>query len=160
MKAIIIFGPQGSGKGTQADLLAKKFGFITFADFMIGNPREKKEEIIQTIEFAKKLDPDYVQYSVFTPYPKTELYRRGIKEGLFNDFWLEYAKNPTADFKPRLWEENFTKEELNYWVSFAYKDFYMRPQYILKSLFRTKSIRELAEKAIAAIKLACIRGLK
>ncbi len=145
---------------SRAFALAKKFGFITFADFMIGNPREKKEEIIQTIEFAKKLDPDYVQYSVFTPYPKTELYRRGIKEGLFNDFWLEYAKNPTADFKPRLWEENFTKEELNYWVSFAYKDFYMRPQYILKSLFRTKSIRELAEKAIAAIKLACIRGLK
>src|SRR5690349_21827506 len=25
---IIVFGPQGSGKGTQADLLSEKFGFI------------------------------------------------------------------------------------------------------------------------------------
>lgn len=139
--------------------LAKKYGFITYADFMIGNPKERKEELLETLNFAKKINPDYVQYSVFTPYPNTELYRRGIKDGMFNDFWLEFAKNPTKDFVPKLWEENFTKEELNYWISYAYKDFYMRPKYIIKNLYKTRSFRDLFSKAQAGVKLFFIKGL-
>lgn len=30
MKAVIIYGPPGSGKGTQADLLVRRFGFVHF----------------------------------------------------------------------------------------------------------------------------------
>ncbi|MFH0892338.1 MAG: radical SAM protein [Candidatus Falkowbacteria bacterium] len=145
---------------SQAFAMAKKYRFVTYADFMIGNPGEGREELMQTFAFAKEIDPDYVQYSVFTPYPNTALYRRGIKEGLFGDFWLEYAKNPTNNFMPRLWEEYFTKEELNYWISFAYKDFYLRPKYILKSLFKIESFRDLLNKINAAIKLIFIKGLK
>jgi anaerobic magnesium-protoporphyrin IX monomethyl ester cyclase len=144
----------------QAFSLAKKHGFATYADFMIGNPKEGKEELMETLNFAKKIDPDYAQYSVFTPYPNTALYRRGIEEGLFDDFWLKYAKHPTKEFLPRLWEENFTKEELNNWVAIAYKDFYMRPKYIIKNLFKTKSFRDLWTKARAAFKLFFIKGLK
>jgi len=29
-KVVIIFGPPGSGKGTQAELLARKFNFVHF----------------------------------------------------------------------------------------------------------------------------------
>jgi anaerobic magnesium-protoporphyrin IX monomethyl ester cyclase len=144
----------------EAFAFAKKYKFVTYADFMIGNPKEGKEELLATFAFAKKISPDYVQYSVFTPYPNTELYRIGIREGRFGDFWLEYAKNPIKDFMPHLWEENFTKEELNHWIGYAYKDFYMRPKYILKNLLKTRSFRELANKASAGIKLLFIKGLK
>lgn len=52
MKAIIIFGPQGSGKGTQADLIAKKldlFHFDTgqYLRTLLYNPALQSDKIIQ-----------------------------------------------------------------------------------------------------------------
>lgn len=50
--AVIIFGPQGSGKGTQAELLAKKFDFFRFdsGDYLrklLYDPKLQKNKIIQ-----------------------------------------------------------------------------------------------------------------
>jgi len=52
MKAVIIMGPQGSGKGTQADLLAKKLNLFHFdsGQYLRGilyDPESKKDKIIQ-----------------------------------------------------------------------------------------------------------------
>jgi len=52
MKAIIIFGPQGSGKGTQADLIARKldlFHFDTgsYLRDLLYNPALQNDKIIQ-----------------------------------------------------------------------------------------------------------------
>ncbi len=145
---------------TKAFKLAKKHGFITYADFMIGNPKEGKTELMETFKFAKKINPDYIQYAVFTPFPNTELYRRGIKEGRFNDFWLDYAKNPRENFMPKLWGEHFTEEEINYWISYAYKDFYIRPSYIIKNLFKIRSFPDLINKINAGVRILFIKGLK
>jgi len=51
-KAVILFGPPGSGKGTTAYLLSKKFGFINFDTGqhlreMLYNPEFQKNKIIQ-----------------------------------------------------------------------------------------------------------------
>jgi len=42
------------------------------------------------------------------PYPATELYDIALEKQLIQkDVWLEFAKNPSRDFVPPLWEENF-----------------------------------------------------
>jgi radical SAM superfamily enzyme YgiQ (UPF0313 family) len=79
----------------------------TLAYFMIGNPGEDRTKALKTIAFAKELDPDYVHFSVLTPFPATPLYEMGLKQGRFKtDHWAEFARNPEVAFTPPLWEEN------------------------------------------------------
>jgi hypothetical protein len=81
------------------------------------------------------------------------LYKLGLDKGLFNDFWQEFAENPSSDFIPKFWEEHLSKEELIYLLNYAYKRFYLRPSYILKRLFKLKSKKDFFYKAKACIKL-------
>ena len=51
-KAVIIYGPPGSGKGTQADLLVRKFSFIHFdtgryIEALLRSPEAKKDPILR-----------------------------------------------------------------------------------------------------------------
>jgi len=136
----------------------KSAGISTYTDFMIGNPGETMEEIMETIEFARTIDPDYVHYSITTPYPRTELYRQALEKGVIEkDYWREFAKNPSEDFKIRYWEENFTAEELESLIDKAYRSFYLRPGYLLKSMGKLGSLGELKRKAKAGLSLLKIR---
>ena len=75
--------------------MTKEVGITTLAYFMIGSPRETKSQILETIKFAKKLKPDFVHFSVTTPFPATPLYYMGLEKGqLKSDYWREFAKNP------------------------------------------------------------------
>ena len=51
-KAVIIYGPPGSGKGTQADLLARKFNFIhldtgRYLESLLRSPKAKTDPILK-----------------------------------------------------------------------------------------------------------------
>ena len=55
--------------------------------FIIGNPEDTKETIIQSIEYAKYLPSLYSQFSAFTPYPGTPAYNE------FKDILLKKLEN-------------------------------------------------------------------
>lgn len=115
--------------------LTKKIGLEVLAYFMIGSPTETKGDILQTIKFAKKLNPDFTHITITTPFPATDLYRLGLEQKVLPyDYWQEFAQNPRADFSPYLWEENLKKEELLQLLQYAYRSFYFRPKYILRKL--------------------------
>ncbi|MDI6735931.1 MAG: radical SAM protein [bacterium] len=134
--------------------LTKEVGFITYADFMIGSPTETRQEILETIRFAQKLAPDFVQFSITTPYPNTDLYQLGLEKKIFKeDFWLKFVQNPTKDFKPQIFNENLTYDELVDLLNYAYKGFYVRPKFILKRLLSIKSTKEFCRYARAGLRL-------
>ena len=54
----------------------KELGILTVAYFMIGNPSETEEEIKETINFCKEIEPDMIQVAFFTPYPGSEFFRQ------------------------------------------------------------------------------------
>ena len=134
--------------------MTREAGIKTLAYFMIGSPRETKSQILKTIELAKELNPDFVNFSVVTPYPATPLYYMGLQEGqLKTDYWREFAQSPSKDFVPELWEEHLSREELMTLLNYAYKSFYVRPAYIMRELFDVKSIDEFKRKLKAGLKV-------
>jgi radical SAM superfamily enzyme YgiQ (UPF0313 family) len=132
----------------------RRHGMKTLAYFMIGNPGEDRAMALKTIEFAKELDPDFVHFSVLTPFPATAIYYKALEDGRFDhDYWAEFAKNPTPDFKPRLWEEHMDREELISLLKHAYKSFYLRPKIVMKNMSYTHSPVDLFRKARVGLKM-------
>lgn len=134
--------------------LTKKIGIQTAAYFMIGSPQETREDILKTIKFMKKLNPDYTHITITTPYPATDLYIMALKEGIApRDYWAEFAKNPNPDFHPPAWEKELSRNELFRLLKKAYRSFYLRPNYIAKRIIKLKSVDELMKKTKAALNL-------
>ncbi len=132
----------------------KERGITTLGYFMIGNPTETKAQAIETIEFACKLPADFIHLSVATPFPATELYRMGFRENLYKeDYWKEFSRNPHPDFKPKLWTEVMSEEELINLMQWGYRRYYMRAGYIFKRVLDVRSWAEFQRKAKAGIRL-------
>ena len=134
--------------------LTQKIGIKAEAYFMIGAPSETKKDVLETIEFMKKINPDYVHITIATPFPATDLYRLGLEQGVLPfDYWQKFAENPTSSFKPLFWEKELSREELILLLKKAYRSFYLRPNYIFKKIIQLKSWKDLLKKAKAALKL-------
>ncbi len=141
-------------KAKQAFQMSSRLGITTLAYFMIGSPTETSEDILETIKLAKTLKPDFVNFTITTPYPATDLYYLGLQKGILPyDYWQEFAKNPKENFIPLFWEENLNKKELENLLKKAYSSFYWRPGYIWKTLKKIKSFGDLWRKTNAALKL-------
>lgn len=139
----------------QALAWTKRAGISTYADFMIGAPGETREEILETIQFARKLQLDYAHFSITMPLPKTVLYVQALQQGVLkHDVWREYVLNPVEGFHPPYWEETFDRAELEALLRHAVKTFYFSPGYVLRSLTRLRSTGEFLRKARAGLKLA------
>ncbi len=129
-----------------------------FAYMMIGIPHETKEEMFATVDFAKKLQPDYAQFSICTPYPKVELYYQMLEEGIVpEDYWQKFAENPTPDFKIRFWNKDFTEEELRKIQDDCHARFYRSPTYIMKQITQLRSWSDFTAKARMGTKILTSR---
>ena len=134
--------------------MAKKSGIVTFAYFMLGSPGETALDIKKSIKLAKKIDADFVQFLITTPFPATDLYKLGIERGILKgDFWREFSANPSGKFVPQWWTENFSPQELETWQRKAHLKFYYRPTYIIRQLFKVQSFKEFRRKARAALRI-------
>ena len=134
--------------------MAAERGITTFAYFILANPTETREQIKQTVVFAKALRADFVEFSAMLPCPGTEVYQMGLEKGLLrNDYWREFAGNPRRDFTPMLWEETLTRDEILKLLDWAFKSFYGRPLYLLRQLSKVRSWSELHRQARAGMKL-------
>lgn len=132
----------------------KKAGIKIHATFMFGSIGETKETIRQTIDFAKKLNPDTAQFPICMPYPGTEFYSLCVKYNwlvkLFNKDWSDFY---SATNKAVVKYDNLEPEDLEEAVKTAYREFYFRPKYILKKLFLIRSVSELTETMKSAFNL-------
>lgn len=124
---------------------AKKVGMQTTLHFIIGLTGETKETIDETLEFAKKLDPDYAQFYCAVPYPGTEFSEYAKKQGWIREApWEKYEQVYSILDRPGL-----SAEEVMEARSRAYKEFYVRPIKILKHVKNIRSWKALKATALA-----------
>ncbi len=123
-----------------ADTIRAAFnhGIYTYGNFMIGLPTETADETVATIELAKRLDLDYAIFGIFAPLGGSEFYDEGLNQGRFGDFWQEFVKSPETSIQDGSW----TRADMDRYYGIlldAYKQFYLRPSYMLRRLIRTDS---------------------
>jgi radical SAM superfamily enzyme YgiQ (UPF0313 family) len=113
--------------------LCKETSIQAWCSFILGLPSETEKETWKTINFAIELDPEYVQFPIFMPWPGTQIYDIAKKKGVIIDenlsdytAWDKVVYKPRADRDPK---------ELQKTVQKGYRKFYLRPKYILRKTF-------------------------
>lgn len=110
--------------------LCKEVGIQSWCSFILGLPSETEVESRQTINFALELDPEYVQFPIFMPWPGTAIYDIAKKHGvIINENLGDYTAWDKAVYKPT---PDRDPEEVRRTVQKGYRRFYLRPKYIVK----------------------------
>ena len=142
-------------KITEAFKWCRELGILTVADYIIGLPHERSVvDIENSINFLIGLDPDYAQVSVLKLYPNTAMYDSAVEKCVIKPGrWQQFALNPTTGFIVDHWDEHLDLGTLVRMQKHAYRRFYFRPRYIMRSVLKTRSIYELYSKIFGALKL-------
>ncbi len=127
---------------TRAILFSKKYGIRAMGFFMVGNPGDTLQSVRNSIEFAKKLDLDYIQVCRSIAKPGTQLDKEMIQK-TGRDFWREHiAGTPMKARLPAPWSL-LTELEKELLTKEFYLRFYFRPGLMGKRLFQLRSFAEL-----------------
>lgn len=116
--------------------LAKKAGLETECYFMLGNPTEREDDIKKSIDFAIKLNPDYVKFAITIPLPGTTMFDEMLTKGQIKTRnWSKY--NFSTSPKELYEHDTLPWETIDKYNDISYRKFYFRPQYILKMAYKT-----------------------
>lgn len=109
---------------------AKKYKMRTIGHFILGLPGSSEKTEQQSINFAKKLKLDFVQFYIATPFPGSEFYKKVQENNWFKDKnWEKVEQGSVAISYP-----NFPSERIHYMRRKAYLSFYLRPSAIYRGL--------------------------
>lgn len=116
--------------------LTKKAGLSVAGSFVFGMPEESRETIKETLDFAKELNADYVQFVLASPFPGTDFFKF-VKEHnlLLIDSWsdLDGTKGLIANTL------YLKRDELQGLIRRAYLSYYTSPKVIYANV--TNSIK-------------------
>lgn len=145
----------------QAFKMTKEVGIITFAYFMLGVPMDTIDTINRSIDFAIKLNPDFVVFSPFMNLPGTETYDYSLKKNILKtDIWRDYisGKVDKVETNSIYLLENIDAETMRKTAFNAYRRFYFRPRKLLEIVSRIRSLDEFMRAANVGISI--LRGVK
>ncbi len=122
-------------------MLTKKTGITIRGFFMLGLPCETIKESWQTINFAKKLDPLWAQFTITIPYPGTPLFKQLKEQGQIRHFnWSYYNTwGGWADKDIPFVPQGREPSEIKKLQKQALISFYLRPGKLLRFLREVRS---------------------
>ena len=94
--------------------------------FILGFPTDKEKTMDNTINYAKKLNTTYAQFSVWTPYPGTPIYNEYKDKIITNSY--EECDQYNLIYKHKSLNKNIVRKYLDK----AYRTYYFRIRWVLK----------------------------
>lgn len=128
--------------------LCQEMGIKTLGFFLIGAPGDTRATVRETLQFAKSLDLDYVQFSKCLAKPLTPLWKEFVRTS-GRDYWSDWILGKEIDRElPRQWTA-LTNKEIGKLAKWAYIKYHFRLSYIFKHIIRLRSFEEFRRKFYA-----------
>jgi len=125
---------------------ARKLKFTIHGCFMFGAPAETRESCRRTIDFAKSLPMDTVQFSGICAYPGTEIYNWVKEKGyLVPKGWTEWV-GPDYEQTTLINYPQLAKAEIDAFIDIGLREFYLRPTQIARMFFYINNFSDLVRK--------------
>lgn len=114
---------------------AKEVGLKVFGFYLIGLPWEKRSNLDETKNMIFKINADFIEIHIATPYHGTDLYNIASKEGLVDETVLgkDYFNSPTIGTK------YLSIKELEDYKKKIILSYHLRFGYICKKVFESIS---------------------
>ena len=123
----------------EAVRLCHDAGIEVVAHSVLGFPCDTRETILETIEFMKDLRVDFAQFYCAVPFPGSELHETARANGWINtDDWTMFEQNFSVLDMPNLRAADIMELRRK-----AYRDFYMRPIMVLRTLRRLRTVAQV-----------------
>lgn len=136
-----------------AIILLKKVGIEPKVNILLGaSPLQTEKDIKWTVEVLKTLDIDFVSFGVVAPHPSIDFYKIVKENGWFatpSKDWV--GVDPYTEAIVNF--PDMPHERLEKLVRWCYKEYYLRPSYILKRLKKVRSLNELFKNMGIAFRL-------
>lgn len=144
----------GTNVGEAAVNRLKDYGINCVGAFLVGEPNETKAQAEQTIEFARRVDPEWAQFTIFTPLPGTDSWAK-MKDTVKTKDWRMYDCTHAVFDSPHM-----TGKEMEKLLRKAYRRFYVRLGRIisgkglrfdvmidvLRNLFRNRNSAQMGQR--------------
>jgi anaerobic magnesium-protoporphyrin IX monomethyl ester cyclase len=130
--------------------ILKRHGIAVELNILFGAaPEETEETIALTLRELRRLDVDYVLFSIANPFPGTDFYAAAKANG-----WLAYgdyvpvdpARNSIISY-PHL-----PKERLEQLVSRAYRAHYLHPRTLWREFRKVRDLSDFRDKVLTGVK--------
>jgi len=119
--------------------LTRLAGIKSSIYFLFGLPWDSEKVFQTNLEFAKEMNPDFLEIFYVYPFPGTALYELAVNKGL-----LREGEIPTSAYDaPAMPTLHLSKEQLSKWRRKFLCRFYLRPAYIFQTLKKIKSFNML-----------------
>ncbi len=128
--------------------LCRRHRVRSLAYFIIGLPGETRETALETIRFAKELDPDFASFTIPTPDVGSVLRREAVEAGWLPEGLLAFDSTEFPVFAGG----SLTREEIWALRQRAVRSFYLRPRYLgklLRSVRRPRDLWFLVDQALS-----------
>ncbi|MCD6385569.1 radical SAM protein [Candidatus Sumerlaeota bacterium] len=128
--------------------LTRKAGILSMAYFILGLPGENNQTIQDTLTFMKRINPDYINVHIATPFPGTEFYDIAKQNNwLVSTDWADYEEEGSAVVRT----EELSAEELIAAQRRAMREFYIRPRWVIREIFRLRNHSPISARIRAGL---------
>ncbi|MBS3171147.1 radical SAM protein [Candidatus Woesearchaeota archaeon] len=114
--------------------ICRELGMVTHGFFMFGLPEDTEETMQQTIEFAKRCEPDIAKFGIMIPLPSTPIYEKWKEKQAITENWDDYGFHKE---KPVYTHPTLSHETIKKYYKKSYREFYLRPSFIIRRVFRS-----------------------